>query len=1396
MFLDASRRRQRPTPTSLRSSEYQTRLMPESTAFGEVLLTIAHRNCSSHNSTKHSSFTSQFLTPSRIFQYLIVVSTLFFVSFLPLSIQLARLFTGCMLLLLTALGFLILSLVLQQWSMSQDLGRMLLHRVLSMHENWELYPFRTFIENFISIGSVLIGFTLSTNVLWTIGGGVLMSVFGIIAAEVCSSSIELVELELEKNKQTPRRPPSVVLVCGCLFYFLYSSADLFMELIILSHRERRSVTSVIDDTDTSQLLIHCSVTYVLLILVLVSVIIASELLMLWQTTQRVGMVVQSRLIHAQRNWREHRFRSVSEVIIMYVSCFYGYQQFQCAVVMTIQFGTFVAIGMICCGEYFCPSLGILHSTSSSSHHPHPRQNVNDVPNPSNSNSSTRVNLPTMETHWTKFLPVAVALGNVCLRFGQLIQMKHVVVWLVIVLVCSALLYGTLSKVHSVESPDRSLPRSMTIVRMNTRVQAWIGQAGVILTDRCLNLRLNWRHYPFRSMIEAGCWVGVFLGTFGISTSMVLASFVATCSGMLITLAGEIFHRNYFVLMDASSANPSNTSNDVHLFFIGYGTTMMLYCVYHHIASIELAFFLATLSGMTFICMSELLLIWKPTQVAGTILQSRIYHWKDNWSQDLERSLIETGAWLGMTYGSYALSHDWILALQLGTVAAICVTLSGEYFRHLGLIPTHELDNTMMGRTAPTTTSLDSDSDSNQPQLHHAYSNSNDDDPQQQQCAQVNHPTLAQIVPKETVVSQWRNKRPKILPFILLVGYLGTGTFHWIFEHMRNIELAFVLVIAASLVLLTIADVLVCWKPTQLAGYILHERVVKISRNWSEHPVRSFTELGCWLGVMYGSYAIYHDCIVAVQVGTFSGVMVTLSGELIKRKFLCTNPSSASSRSLGREILVSSAKKRAPDDKLFHDCHDSAQAKEGENLPGSSSSSSSSTKSLQEQQILPSSVIGFVGFVGFFAWKLIYTHLHNLEIAFVLATFTGVGFVVAGDLFVIWQPTRGIGLILQQRILHFQDNLHEHYPIRTMIELVMLGIILTSSFYCSGCDVTVTIQVGTISGVSICLLSEWTCHQLVQSVEDHLESRSKYLYCGQRQASKLLMELPYDVLFEIGRFCSPEDLLRTRVCCRRVNDLLRAESFRFWMLHPPFGFRQKNQDQHRRLNQTQNRRQYQMFQLTENGDMVPVRSLVYEALHHCRWLFFQPYVFFVQNQSYYYDCDYYRARASSTITMDLQRSCVCRWIYFNAHWIRKQKLELNAFREGEDDEEEKATTERIKTNRRNRKKTSSLPRYFVLTPDHPGFMIFRHMPEKLSLNIQVSFDARPSLAEKNDEKMTRSMRISVPREMYVQIQEDPLIFVMSESLKHTSISMTSWHFLFVLIGTSGFIYACESIRGAF
>jgi hypothetical protein len=569
-------------------------------------------------------------------------------------------------------------------------------------------------------------------------------------------------------------------------------------------------------------------------------------------------------------------------------------------------------------------------------------------------------------------------------------------------------------------------------------------------------------FPLRSFIEAAMSVGVFICTFAMSSSLFWSSTLASLAGIIVALGGEwVCSRLQLNVGDKVRLRLTATCALVFcLFLFAYASLLCFFTIYQHIHSIEAGFFLATLSGVVFLASSELFLLCEPTREVGHILQQRVTNAYENWKTESLRSFLEFFTWLAVINGSFAVYNDLLLALQLGTFSGICVSLSGEYFRRKS--------------TSLFSTSTD------WKRSHHikGIESSTDED-----------------------INGSVSERPRALPMMLLFAYIGSGTFQWIFENMRSIEVTVLLATIAGIAFLCIADLLVAYKPTRWAGVILQDRFLRAKQNWRDDPVRSFVELGCFLGVIYGSYAIYGDLIVAVQVGTLSGMSIALIGEQVK---------SHAGVSAGRNMV------RSP------------------------------RSEAEKNQILPLPVMSLLGLVGAVAFNVIYTHLRNIKVAFVLATMSGVAFVLLGDMFVIWKPTRKVGIILQERILFLRFNLKMH-PLRTWGELLScaLALYISYAFLWLG-DLLIAIQFGTFTGLVSCVGDELIMEYLREVERRLAEDAAAKWRMNTYENNSGLLALPYEVLYEIAHFLTPEDLLVTRSACHKINNMLRAESARFWL----------------------------------------------------------------------------------------------------------------------------------------------------------------------------------------------------------------------------------------------------------
>lgn len=131
------------------------------------------------------------------------------------------------------------------------------------------------------------------------------------------------------------------------------------------------------------------------------------------------------------------------------------------------------------------------------------------------------------------------------------------------------------------------------------------------------------------------------------------------------------------------------------------------------------------------------------------------------------------------------------------------------------------------------------------------------------------------------------------------------------------------------------------------------------------------------------------------------------------------------------------------------------------------------------QILPLPMMTLLGLVGVVVFNMIYTHLHNIEVTFLLATTSGIVFALLGDMFVIWRPTRKVGLILQDRIVNLRVNFDVHTQ-RSCIEWAALtGGWYLSYVYLWPRDLLVAVEFGTSSGMLACVCGDMAVEYLAE-----------------------------------------------------------------------------------------------------------------------------------------------------------------------------------------------------------------------------------------------------------------------------------------------------------------------------
>lgn len=1097
-------------------SDTSSWLIPQFNEWGEVLLTFASMQptCRSCMTGRRLSCTRDHVhRPRRRSHAMFMIAALSMIVAQwiwsrPLPHRVHQCVGGILLASTAGTGYFLLCYLLYALPKTSDIGQVLLDRANPF--SWEQDKIRFFLEVCSWVAAVWYSYATFHSEYLTIISGPVVAIALALLSDFFAAYVRV--LHTRVNKRSPKGAVwiKVVLSYACMGYIISGSVSVLRGFL---YGEKNDFQTIDD----------LAFNYLLITMVGVSLVIASELLLLYEPTRIAGIILQNRIAQGRKNWDEHMWRSMMEIAVTFGTTVVVFRASQ-DILASLQLGTCCGVFLILAGEFISST----HSVFTTHQDKIPDDHwIKLIPLVGIACyfcfrvGSAAINLPAdvslvpasiilvatimltilAITGWRLPISKMVRLsqqwaGFVCFATITLIALKvchgvpaiifssglscfcvnlsrecwndiqaaedrkargrrssgassprsrassagfetsgRIEVWsrrilgivkkkyahlysrikwtfIYMVILASLDLSSTLLSVALYNVRDVSLSQlsagnvvvSTAVGYLSSSIQQEL-HPEVLVQSGLRHFKNKWLLFPLHAFVETTIFFGVFVGTLATRSTVFSSVTLAALSGIVVSAGGHwVCSRLQLTVGTRVRVRLTATCALVFcLLLFTYAPLVLLSNIYHYFDSIEAAFCLASLSGIVFLACSELFLLWEPTREIGRILQQRVTHAKENWLMEPLRSFLELFTWVAVIYGSFAIYDDLWLALQLGTFSGIAVTLSGEYFRR------------NRSKLLPLGGGLIIASD--------APSGKNIDD-------------LADDV----------NDRSRALPVMLLFAYIGSGTFQWIFENIRSLEVIVALGTIAGIAFLCIADLLALFKPTRWAGIILQDRFINIQHNWKVYPVRSFVEFGCFLGVIYGSYAIYHDLVVAVHVGALSGMLVTLIGEQVRSHARVTPPMSTYLSMQSLHVIM-----------MPNICYE---------LLGESD-----LQSIEKTRVLPLPVMGLLGLVGAVAFNIIYTHLRSIEVAFVLATTSGVAFALLGDMFVIWAPTRKVGLILQERILFIKDNFAAHAS-RTWMELASLTLALHASyaFFWPG-DLLVAIQFGTFSGIMTCVCDE-------------------------------------------------------------------------------------------------------------------------------------------------------------------------------------------------------------------------------------------------------------------------------------------------------------------------------------
>jgi len=233
--------------------------------------------------------------------------------------------------------------------------------------------------------------------------------------------------------------------------------------------------------------------------------------------------------------------------------------------------------------------------------------------------------------------------------------------------------------------------------------------------------------------------------------------------------------------------------------------------------------LSALSSVLFILVSNALSRFTPTRHVGRVLVDRMINTVENWEEETLRSSVELAIWLWVCWSTAEITGNWPLALGCALCSSWVVVLAGELMTSRLRTVERKLRRAW-GEDEEAATSLASGSS------------------------------------------------------VVLCMY-GYGVLTAIYAHVDDIALAGLLAGLAGSGLLVAAKLFEACPPTQRAGKLLERRITRTFENWRSHPFRSATESCAFVGLTLSTYTATSDPLIAIQISTFGGCLVCMTGEL-------------------------------------------------------------------------------------------------------------------------------------------------------------------------------------------------------------------------------------------------------------------------------------------------------------------------------------------------------------------------------------------------------------------------------------------------------------------------------------------------------------------------------------
>jgi hypothetical protein len=253
-------------------------------------------------------------------------------------------------------------------------------------------------------------------------------------------------------------------------------------------------------------------------------------------------------------------------------------------------------------------------------------------------------------------------------------------------------------------------------------------------------------------------------------------------------------------------------------------------------------------------------------------------------------------------------------------------------------------------------------------------------------------------------------------------------------------------------------------PVRMAPVIaasLVRRFTDAGFNWRNKTLQSFLEVVCWTSVTYAAYSLYGDWLVALQVGTFVGALMSICDEVVLQ-FVRGLARVIRNQPGGSELLQ----------RLGFDVPQNGKA----------------PTSGREIELIKTLVFGYLGVV---AVRSLWDNFHDVQFFALLSAAVGVAFVVTAEFCCLWLPTRRVGLTLQSRFTTVGQNWDEHFA-RSLVEL-LAWVGATCVYYYHSQDAMASLRVGTLVAVAVCLASGLEDLPDIVSSDDDASHSSAYAY---------------------------------------------------------------------------------------------------------------------------------------------------------------------------------------------------------------------------------------------------------------------------------------------------------------